>query len=84
MLSKAFIMAIFAVWKLKPPWTQTAKGSRRGASAEISMEAPFVNAPAAMITSLSYPDIAHGSGRAKESIGEPIWIPWQKAIRFCE
>ena len=43
----------FAVAKDKPPCKYTAYGSRRGPSADISMEDPRVNAPAAMMTSLS-------------------------------
>ncbi len=44
---------IFALWKLSPPWSHTAKGSLKGASAESSIEEPFVNAPAAIMTSES-------------------------------
>lgn len=44
---------IFALWKLSPPWSHTAKGSLKGASAESSIEEPLVNAPAAIITSES-------------------------------
>ncbi len=44
---------IFALWKLSPPWSHTAKGSLKGASADNSIEEPLVNAPAAIITSES-------------------------------
>lgn len=44
---------IFALWKLSPPCNQTAKGSRRGASADNSIDEPLVKAPAAIITSES-------------------------------
>ncbi len=44
---------IFALWKLSPPWSQTAKGSLKGASADNSIDEPLVNAPAAIITSES-------------------------------
>ena len=46
------------------------------------MEEPDTNAPAAIITWLSYPGISHGSGVTKLSTGEPFCTPWQKAVRF--
>ena len=44
---------ILALWKLRPPCNQTAKGSRKGASADNSIDEPLVKAPAAIITSES-------------------------------
>lgn len=44
---------ILPLWKLSPPWSHTAKGSLRGASADNSIDEPLVNAPAAIITSES-------------------------------
>ena len=35
-----------------------------------------------MITSFSYPGIAQGSGVTWESMGDPCWIPLQKAHIF--
>lgn len=64
-----------------PPCSHTANGSLSGASAESSMLAPIVNAPAAIMTLLSYPGISHGSGVAIESTGEPFCIPLQNAQR---
>lgn len=46
----ASIIPILPLWKLRPPCIHTAKGSRSGASAEISIDEPDVKAPAAMIT----------------------------------
>ena len=44
------------------------------------MDEPSVKEPEAMMILLSYPGISHGSGRAMESTGEPLWTPWQKAM----
>ena len=52
-LSTASSTPICALWKLSPPCSQSAYGSRSGASAESSIDAPSVNAPAAMIMSQS-------------------------------
>ena len=38
------------------------------------MDAPEINAPAAMITSLSYPGIAQGMGFTKLSTGAAAWM----------
>ena len=51
-----------------------------GASALSSMEEPEINAPAAMITSQSYPGIAHGSGVTWLSTGAAAWMPLQNSI----
>ncbi len=51
-----------------------------GPSALSSMEDPCTKAPAAMITSLPYPGIAHGIGVTKESTGAAAWMPLQNAM----
>jgi hypothetical protein len=50
-----------------------------GPSALSSMEDPDTKAPAAMMTSLSYPGIGAGYASTKLSTGDEAWIPWQKA-----
>ena len=55
-------------------------GSRTGASAESSMEAPCTKQPAAMMTSDSYPGISHGSSCTKLSTGDASCTAWIKAM----
>ena len=53
-------------------------GSRIGPSADSSIDAPCMNAPAAMMTGQSYPGMGHGSGVTNESTGAPDCMPRQK------
>ena len=51
-----------------------------GASAESSMDEPWMKAPAAMITGQSYPGMSQGSGVTKESTGAASWTARQKVF----
>mgnify|MGYP004672684173 CR=1 FL=1 len=58
----SIITPSFACSQVSPPWKYTAYGGFIGPSAESSMEDPCTNAPAAIITWLSYPGMSQGSG----------------------